>query len=232
MRIDCTEFLLSILCYSAQKFMAEQYQHLVQRAYLERWKVAKYLYVIDKTNGGVIPRQSAKGIMGKEGMQTAEMESAFEKTERCIGNTAQPGEIIDRGQIHLFAEWMALHLVRNALNSDKLAHSDYAHEVRQLSLYLGKHYGYWMDFSRDILITGDNPVVQILDTKGQGFYFAAMSPRRCVFLVDRDRIPKDFMPPTINWYIYKAASRYCVSFDRYLHIEDLPSAKQPPGEGC
>jgi hypothetical protein len=207
--------------------MGKQYQHFVQCAYLERWKTPKYLYLIDKTTGIVTPKQSAKGIMGMESMQTAAMETAFSKVEQCIGNTAHSGELKDPAQIRLFAEWMALHLVRNALNSGTLAGLDYAREVQRLGLHLGAHYGFWVNFTGDVFITGDNPVVQITDTKKKTFYFAALSPRRCVYLVGDDKIPKGFMPPTINWYIYKAASRYCVSFDGHLHIEDLPSQIQP-----
>jgi hypothetical protein len=205
--------------------MAKQYQHYVQCAYLARWKTAKCLYLIDKATGAVTPKQSPKGIMGLENMQRAAMETAFSKVEQCIGHTAHPGEIKDAEWIRFLAEWMALHLVRNALNSDTLAGRDYEREVRRLGQLLEAHHGFWMDFTGDVFITGDNPVVPISD-RNETFYIAALSPRRCVYLVVDDKIPMEggkpgFMPPTINWYIYKAASRYCVSFDGCLHIEDL-----------
>ncbi len=211
--------------------MRKQYQHFAQCAYLERWKTAKHLYLIDKVTGAVTPKQSAKRIMGMDDMQTAAMETAFSRVEQCIGHTAHEGEIKDPAWIQLLAEWMALHLVRNALNCATLARVDYEPEVQRLGLHLGAHYGFWMDFTGDEFITGDNPVVQICD-QNETFYFAALSPRRCVYLVRDDKIPMDggkpgLMPPTINWYIYKAASRYCVSFDGHLHIEDLPSQTQP-----
>lgn len=209
----------------AMATMGGQYQHYVQSAYLDRWKVGKYLYLIDKEAGTVQPKQAAKSIMGMENMQTAAMEQAFAEVEACIGHTDHAGEIVDAGFVRLLAEWMALHLVRNGLNAPTLGTTDYAAMVRRLAGDLAGHHGYWMDFTGDVFITGDNPVVQIRDTK-ESFFLAALSPRRCVFLVWEDKVPP-FLPPTINWYIYKAASRYCVSFDEHLHIEDPPSATMP-----
>jgi hypothetical protein len=163
--------------------------------------------------------------MGMENMQTAAMEQAFADVESCIGHTNHRGEIVDDPFVRLLAEWMALHLVRNALNAPTIGAADYSPFVRRLAVHLAGHHGYWMDFDGDVFITGDNPVVEISTSK-ESFYLAALSPRRCVFLVWEDKVPP-FLPPTINWYIYKAASRYCVSFDEHLHIEDLPSAVMP-----
>jgi hypothetical protein len=211
--------------------MGDQYQHYVQSAYLYRWKVTKYLYLIDKTTGTVSPKSAAKRIMGMKNMQTAAMETAFGKVEECIGHTAHQGEIMDTVSIRLLAEWMALHLVRNALNASSIGTADYVPLVKKRAADLANYHGRWMDFTGDVFITGDNPVVEIRDSH-ESFYIAALSPRRCVYLVWDDKIPWEhgqpgFMPPTINWYIYKAASRYCVSFDEHLHTEDLSSAIMP-----
>lgn len=174
------------------------------------------------------PKQAAKRILGMENMQSAAMEQAFAEVEKCIGHTDHVGEIVEPAFVRLLAEWMALHLVRNALNAPTLGSTDYAPFVRRLADHLAAHHGHWMDFNGEVFIAGDNPVVEIRDSK-ESFYLAALSPRRCVFLVWEDKVPP-FLPPTINWYIYKAASRYCVSFDEHLHIEDLPSATQSPDD--
>ena len=205
--------------------MSKQFQHTAQRAFLERWSDGHGLYLYDKSTGNFSFEQSAKRIMGFENMQSEAMENAFRNVETCIGNTGHAGEMKDDKLVRSFAEWMALHLIRNALNAGDLNGKDYAAEVKALGLHLGAHFGFWMDFTGDVFITGDNPVVEIRDSK-ESFFLAALGPRRCVFLVREDKIPP-FMPPTINWYIYKAASRYCVSFDQHLHIEDQPPTIMP-----
>jgi hypothetical protein len=199
--------------------MTKQYQHTAQRAYLERWNGGRGLYLYDKNTENFALEQSAKRILGFDNMHSDAMENAFRNVEKCIGNTAHVGEMKDDKLARAFAEWMALHLIRNALNAGDLRGKDYATEVKALGSHLGAHFGFWMDFTGDVFITGDNPVVEIRDRK-ESFFLAALSPRRCVFLIREDKIPP-FLPPTINWYIYKAASRYCVSFDEELHIEDL-----------
>ena len=203
--------------------MSKQFQHTAQRAYLERWNDGHGLYLYDKSTGKFTLEQSAKRILGIENMQSEAMENAFRNVERCIGNTGHLGEMKDNELVRSFAEWMALHLVRNALNASGLGGKDYAAEVRRLGLHLGAHFGFWMDFTGDVFITGDNPVVPVV-YNGETFYIAALSPRRCVYLIAEDKIPGEggkhgLMPPRINQLIHDAASRYCVSFDRNLHLE-------------
>ena len=202
--------------------MAKQFQHTAQRAYLERWKVEGCLYLYDKSLGQFAKKQSAKSILGMENMQSEAMEKAFCRVEECIGHTTHVGEMKDERLVRSFAEWMALHLVRNALNASELFGKNYAAEVQRLSLHLGAHFGFWMDFTGDVFITGDNPVVPVI-YEGETFYVAALSPRRCVYLVAEDKIPGEggkqaLMPPRINRLIHDAATKYCVSFDRELHI--------------
>jgi hypothetical protein len=204
--------------------MSGPFQHIVQRAFLERWKGPDGIYLIEKATGTVSRKHSARNILGMENMQTDAMENAFADVETCIGNTSHQGELTKPADIRLLAKWMALHFVRNSLNASAIGAMDYAPLVEKWTTHLAAHHATWMDVQGDVFITGDNPVVS-LKSESETLYFASLSPRRCIYFIKEDKLPMEdgktgFSPQTINWYVFKAASKYCVSFDNSLHIED------------
>ncbi len=202
--------------------MRQQFQHFIQRAYIERWNSSGTLYVFDKSTRRLIPKQSANRVFGEDNFQTSQMENAFGDVERHIGYIDHQGTIKDPKMIKIFVKWIALHLVRNALNAPKLAGKSYDSDVSDIANGLARYEAFFQDFRENSLITGDNPVVQIKGSEDV-FFIAPLSPRRCIYLMPKARLPAEggnlgLKIPTINQYVFNAASRHCVSFDQKLHL--------------
>jgi hypothetical protein len=199
------------------------YQHYAQRAFLERWNRSGKLYLFDKEQRLPQPKsiQSARSIFGLEDMQTVSMENAFFDVERSIGYTDHSGEIKEPAKIQIFAKWIALHLVRNRAHAPNLAGRDYQAQVDSMANSLVQYHAAFQDFKADVLITGDNPVVPFTGT--EDFFIAPLSPRRCLYLMPESRFPTEdggllFRPSTINQFVYNAATRHCLSFDKNMHL--------------
>jgi hypothetical protein len=200
------------------------YQHYVQKAFLDRWKRGEKLYIFDKFfhPPRPSPRRSVKREFGSVDWQSSAMEKAFSDVESCVGHTNHSGEITDPKQVGMFMSWMALHLVRNAFNFEKIAGENYDTTVDSVKKRLLNYNVFWQEFECDALITGDNPVV-CMNTKTESFFIAPLNPRRCVYLVQGDRLPKEgsalcLHPLTINRIVFNTATRYCLSFDERLHL--------------
>jgi len=200
-----------------------QFQHYVQQAYLRRWtRPRDYLFLFDKGTRTLLRRTSSKSVLGEFDWQSQEMESAFAQVESVIGNTDATSEITDFRGKKEFTDWLALHLVRNRANLATIRGTDYQSRVRDTSNMLLQWHGFWQNFTENVLITSDNPVVLIRSTTGD-FFIAPLSPRRCVYVVPQDRMPMEhnapgFWPPTLNQIMVNTARSYCISFDASLHL--------------
>lgn len=199
-----------------------QYQHYVQQAYLRRWMRSGRLYLFDKNTRALLKSTSSKSIFGAYDWQSPQMEAAFAVIEQAIGHTDATSEIKDFKQQKLFADWLALHLVRNGSNLATIGGKDYTADVEKTSNLLLQRHAFWQDFTGDVLITSDNPVVLIRTNDGD-FFLAPLSPRRCVYIMFDDVLPKEggtpcFKSPTLNQIMMNTAHRHCVSFDKSLHL--------------
>jgi Protein of unknown function (DUF4238) len=199
-----------------------QYQHYVQKAYLRRWMGSGYLFLFDKHTRQLVKQTSAERIFGEYDWQSWEMEVAFFTAEQSVGHTDTRGEFKDFNKQKQFTDWLALHLVRNATNRMQIAGGDYHVEVEKISQQLLARHAFWQDFSGDVLITSDNPIVLINTTAGD-FFIAPLSPRRCVYVMFDEMLPKEqgtpgFKSTTLNQIMVNTAHRHCVSFDASLHL--------------
>lgn len=94
--------------------------------------------------------------------------------------------------------------------------------MAHVSHQLIQRHAFFQDFSGDALITSDNPVV-VINTNSGDFILAPLSPRRCVYVMHDDCLPKEggtpcFKPPTLNQIMVNTAHQHCVSFDTSLHL--------------
>jgi hypothetical protein len=199
-----------------------QFQHYVQQAYLRRWMLSGRLFLFDKQSRTLIKESSARSIFGEYDWQSAEMESAFTQVEKVIGYTDATSEITGFKKQKLFTDWLALHLVRNGANRAAICGTDYRAEVEKTSNMLLQRHAFWQDFTGDALITSDNPVV-LVRASDEDFFIAPLSPRRCVYIMLEDRLPKEggtpcFKSPTLNGIMLNMAHKHCVSFDASLHL--------------
>ena len=199
-----------------------QYQHYIQQAYLRRWMRSGGLFLFDKNTRTLVKNAHAKRVFGEYDWQSAEMESAFSHIEQVTGHTDAPSEIKDFKKQKLFTDWLALHLVRNGSRLATISGTDYRADVEKTSNMLLQRHAFWQDFTGDVLITSDNPVVLIRATNGD-FFIAPLSPRRCVYVMFDEVLPKEggtpcFKSPTLNHIMVNTAHRYCVSFDASLHL--------------
>jgi hypothetical protein len=205
------------------------FQHTAQRAFLSRWKIGSHFYRIHKSSRKARPFQSAKHIegFGAENWQSQDMEDAFREVERDVGYTHQQGEITDPEKKRILARWLALHLVRTRRHrDDALAKGrDYRPAVDLFQDKLLTFHTFFQDHREAVFITGDNPIVLMGSDNpwNDGWLVAPLSPNRCVYALPGDRIPHEaglagIRPSTINNWILNAATEFCLSFDRSLHI--------------
>ncbi len=202
------------------------YQHYTQRAYLERWKVGGVFFLFEKEHGACAPQQktSAGKIFGLDDWQSMDLENAFADVEQCVGHIDAVGEVTEAEKMRLLSRWLALHAVRNGLNAPDIAKINYGGEVDRLAAHFEGHFGFWQEFQVNSLITGDNPVVWMKhEATTADFYIAPVSPKRCVYLMPDDRIFQRngkplFQAVEINQFVYRAATKFCVSFDADLHL--------------
>lgn len=196
-----------------------QYQHLTQRAYLNRWNTGAGIHQYDKQDKIWSRAQAAKRLGGEYDIQPEAMEKRFVSIEKHVGHTNQERELHELAEKEILAGWIALHAVRCRRNIDLLKEVDYSAEVKQLTDHLLQFYANWCDFKSQRLITSDNPVLFMKTVTEETFYIVPVSPLRCAFLCAVDKYPETYAmhPHLINRLIYNGASRYCYSFDRDLH---------------
>lgn len=196
------------------------FQHLTQKAYLERWKTNGKIHLFSKSeNRWMRPKDSAKRILGLEDMQSQIMETAFANVETCIGHTNNDALIESDEKATTFATWIALHGLRNARNAGSLKDRDYKKAVEKLAHHLRQHYAFFLTTSQDALITCDNPITKLVYKdagEDKELFFAPLSPRRAVVIV-----PDDKVPIKIPWneLTFRNASNICVSWESNLHVD-------------
>jgi hypothetical protein len=196
------------------------FQHLAQRAYLERWKINEKIHLFSKSeNRWMRPKDSAKRILGLEDMQSQIMETAFANVETCIGHTDDDALIESDEKATTFATWIALHGLRNALNAGSLKDRDYKKDVEELARRLRQHYAFFLTTAENALITCDNPITKLVYKdagKDKDLFFAPLGPRRAVVI-----LPDDKVPVAIPWneLTFRNATNICVSWDSSLHFD-------------
>ena len=197
------------------------FQHLTQKAYLERWKTNGKIHIFSKReNKWTKPKDSAKRILGLEDMQTQAMETAFANIETCIGHTNDDGLIGSDEKANILATWIALHGLWNARNADILKNCDYKKDVEELAHLLRQHYAFFLNTPEDTLITCDNPITKLIyEDAGscKQLYFAPLSPRRAAIIIQDDKVPV-VSPPKWNEATFNNATDICVSWDSDLHF--------------
>ena len=210
------------------------FQHLTQKAYLERWKTNGKIYVFSKrANRWTKPKNSAKRILGLDDMQSPAMETAFANVETCIGHTDDGTLIGSDERANIFATWIALHARRNARNADGLKDCDYKKNVEELAHHLLQHYAFFRNRPQDALITCDNPITRLAyEDAGENkeLFFAPLSPRRAVIIVQDDKLPL-VSPQQWNEATFRNATDICVSWDNDLHCDSTatPFSMWPQG---
>jgi Protein of unknown function (DUF4238) len=198
------------------------FQHLTQRAYLERWNTNGKIYLFSKCeNRWKPPKNSARKILGLEDVQSQAMETAFANVETCIGHTDDDALIGSDEKANTFATWIALHGLRNARNADSLKNGDYKRIVEELAHYLRLHYAFFLKTPEDALITCDNPITKLRYPdagEDKELFFAPISPRRAVVIVQDDKVP---VVSSQNWNesTFRNATDICVSWDSALHFD-------------
>jgi Protein of unknown function (DUF4238) len=198
---------------------SSMFQHLTQKAYLERWKINGKIHLFSKSeNRWMRPKDSAKRILGLENVQSQVMETAFADVETCIGHTDDDSLIESDERATTFANWIALHARRNALNAGSLKDGDYKQDVEKLAHHLRQHYAFFLTTAENAFITCDNPITKLpyKDAgKDKELFFAPLGPRRAVIIV-----PDDKVPIKVRWneLTLRNATNVCVSWDSDLHL--------------
>jgi hypothetical protein len=198
------------------------FQHFTQKAYLERWKANGKIHLFSKRkNEWTKPKNSAKRVLGLNDMQSTAMETAFAAVETCIGHTDDCTLIGSDEKANAFATWIALHARRNARNADGLKDCDYKKSVAELAHHLRQHYAFFLKTREDVLITCDNPITKLrYEDAGENkeLFFAPLSPRRAVVIVQDDKVPI-VSPPQWNELTFRNATDLCVSWNNDLHFD-------------
>ena len=198
------------------------FQHLTQRAYLERWKTNGKIYLFSKSEKRwKKPKDSARKILGLEDVQSQDMETAFASVETCIGHTDDDRLILSDEKANTFVTWIALHGLRNARNVDSLRNCDYKQAVEKLAHQIRQRYGFFQKMPENALITCDNPISKVGYEDG-GVYkellFAPLSPRKAVVILPDDKRPS-VSPQNWNEVTFRNATDICVSWDSDLHFD-------------
>ena len=198
------------------------FQHLTQKAYLERWKTNGQIHLFSKSeNRWKKPKDSARRILGLEDVQSEAMETAFANVETYIGHTNDDALIGSDEKANTFATWIALHALRSARNADSLKNCDYKRIVEELADHLRQHYAFFLKLPENAFITCDNPITKLKYNDAGEYkelFFAAISPCRGVAIVQDDKRP--IVPPSKwNQSTFTNATDICVSWDSDLHFD-------------